>query len=407
MKEDIMVTVLCTAYNHKDYIEDAMKGVLNQKTNFKYELLIHDDASTDGTAEIIQEYEQKYPQLIRIIMQKKNQFQHCRIYPTFLFPEVRGKYVAFCEGDDYWTDEMKLQKQIDFLETHKEYSMCIHNAVKLNVETGEESYLNTFPEDGTYSQEEQIKAGLGTDFPAFASYVARAKLLQKIAPFFLESNVIDYPLRQFFANQGKIYYFHKPMSVYRVATPQSYMKKTTKSQTFYNNYTLEMIHFFEEFDKYTEKKFHSLLERKMISDYLGFCCSVDMEQGLVKAEKKGLDMRKIRSCYQCLSPEYLSADIKKLLEKSDGLFIYGISRLSEICRRQLNHAQVKYQGFVVSDGQMKPENIEGESVFYLSEIIENYDNPGFILAVQPVNVNVIARNLKGRKMDNYCMPYLG
>ena len=199
-----MVSVICTAYNHENFIQDAIEGVIHQKTDFNYEFLIHDDASTDKTAKIIQAYAQKYPTVIRAILQDENQFQHCHIYPDILFPMIRGKYVAFCEGDDYWTDEYKLQKQVDFLEKHPEYTMCIHNAIKWNYETGEKKRLDTFLEDGTYEQKQQILAGLGTDFPAFASYVFRSELLKKIPDFFLASHVLDYPLRQYAANEGKI-----------------------------------------------------------------------------------------------------------------------------------------------------------------------------------------------------------
>lgn len=114
MGNDIMVSVLCTAYNHEVFVKDAIEGVINQKTNFKYELIVHDDASEDKTAEIIQRYAQEYPDIIHSIIQKENQFQYHHIYPEILFPNAKGKYIAFCEGDDYWTDENKLQIQVDF-----------------------------------------------------------------------------------------------------------------------------------------------------------------------------------------------------------------------------------------------------------------------------------------------------
>lgn len=407
MENDILVSVLCTAYNHEKYIADAVEGVINQRTEFRYELIIHDDASSDRTAKIIREYEKKYPQIIRTIIQKENQFSHCHIYPSFLFPEVKGKYIAFCEGDDYWTDEEKLQKQVEFLEAHENYSMCMHNAVKINVESGEQSYLDTFPKDGTYSQEEQIKVGLGTDFPAFASYVVRADYLKKIPSFFLNSNVLDYPLRQFYADQGEVYYFQKPMSVYRVSTLQSYMKKTKQSQSFYNKYTLEMIRFFEKFNEYTDRKFYGLLERKMLSDYLGFCCSIEPEEGRKKAEKNRLDMDKLNQCFECISENYLHPSILRIRKKSEELFIYGISRLSDICQRQLEYAKADFQGFVVSDGQMKPDEIKGKKVYYFSEVLQDFKNPGFILAVQPVNAEIIAGFLEEKGIRSYCMPYMG
>lgn len=405
MKDKVLVSVLCTTYNHESFIADAIEGVISQKVNFKYELIIHEDASTDKTADIVKKYADKYPELIRVIFQKENQFQYCNIYETFLFPEVRGKYIALCEGDDYWTDENKLQMQVDFLEKNPEYSMCMHNAIKRNFETGEESLLDTFPEDGTYSQEEQIKAGLGTDFPAFASYVIRTELLQEIPQFFLAQKVLDYPLRQYFSDKGKVYYFQKPMSVYRTATPQSYMRKTAQSQVFYNNYTLDMIRFFENFDVYTEKRFHEIIQNKLISDYFGYCLSIEEGDGKKKAMEHGLDMDKIDACYQCFSLDNIRRTLSKFQNHTSHIFIYGISRISAICRRQLVNIGVDFVGYVVSDGQMKPEEIEGKKVYHLHEVLSEYQNPGFILAIQPVNANVIINILRKNGVENYCEPY--
>ena len=106
---DVLVSVICTAYNHRPYIRDALEGFVMQKTNFKYEVLISDDASPDNTAEIIKEYEEKYPDLIKPIYFKENQYsQGVKLLRDILAPKVKGKYIAVCEGDDYWTDETRI-----------------------------------------------------------------------------------------------------------------------------------------------------------------------------------------------------------------------------------------------------------------------------------------------------------
>jgi glycosyltransferase involved in cell wall biosynthesis len=104
-----------------------------QKTSFPFEVLIHDDASTDGTAEIIQEYQAKYPEIIKPILRKENLYsQGVRGINRFNFERVQGKYIALCEGDDFWTDPKKLQIQFDFMESHPEYSLCMHGRYVLN-----------------------------------------------------------------------------------------------------------------------------------------------------------------------------------------------------------------------------------------------------------------------------------
>ena len=124
-----LVSVSCTTYNHVAYIRQCLDPILSQQTNFPFEIVIHDDASTDGTKEIIEEYVAKYPGVIHPIFQKENQYSKgIRGLPSrYNYPRCRGKYIAICEGDDYWTDPLQLQKQVDFLEAHEDYVMTYHD----------------------------------------------------------------------------------------------------------------------------------------------------------------------------------------------------------------------------------------------------------------------------------------
>ncbi len=123
--ENPLVSVRCITYNHEPYIAQALDGFLMQKTNFPFEVIVHDDASTDKTAEIIREYEKKFPKIIKPIYEKENQYsKHDGSLGRIVNSALKGKYVAMCEGDDYWIDENKLQMQVDFLEGNPEYGMC-------------------------------------------------------------------------------------------------------------------------------------------------------------------------------------------------------------------------------------------------------------------------------------------
>jgi glycosyltransferase involved in cell wall biosynthesis len=118
----VVVTVCCTTFNHARFIREAIESFLMQETDFPFEIIIHDDASTDGTPDIIREYAKAYPTLIRTILQTENQYSKAGlINPRFVFPAASGKYLALCEGDDYWTDKQKLQKQVTFLENNPDY----------------------------------------------------------------------------------------------------------------------------------------------------------------------------------------------------------------------------------------------------------------------------------------------
>lgn len=128
--DEVKVSVICLAFNHEKYIRRSLDSMLQQETNFKFELIIHDDCSTDTTRQIIQEYHDKYPDLIKVILQDENQYQKgVAIVEKFMLPVASGKYIAFCECDDYWTDSRKLQLQYDYMESHSNCSLCCHNTV--------------------------------------------------------------------------------------------------------------------------------------------------------------------------------------------------------------------------------------------------------------------------------------
>lgn len=125
-----LLSISCITYNHEKYIKDCLEGFLKQNTDFETEILIHDDASTDNTQSIIKKYQNDYPEIIKPILQTENQYSIGQrgISIKFNVPRAQGKYIALCEGDDYWTDPLKLQKQVDFLEAHPECAFCFTRA---------------------------------------------------------------------------------------------------------------------------------------------------------------------------------------------------------------------------------------------------------------------------------------
>jgi len=152
MEQTKFVSICCTAYNHERFIRQCLDGFMMQKTDFDFEVLIHDDASTDSTADIIREYEAKYPGIIKSIYQQENQYSKgIPISETYLYPYAKGKYIALCEGDDYWTDPCKLQKQVDFMEANPEFSLCSHRYRIYDEETGQWSpdYGESFFQENT------------------------------------------------------------------------------------------------------------------------------------------------------------------------------------------------------------------------------------------------------------------
>jgi glycosyltransferase involved in cell wall biosynthesis len=187
-----------------------------QKTNFPIEVLIHDDASTDGTADIIREYEQEYPDIIKPIYQTEN--QHSKgiyISRTYNYPRINGKYFAMCEGDDYWTDEYKLQKQVDFLEANEDFSICFH---PVKVYSEEEKQ---FIENNTVPAVPDV-----TDIKTLArinNYINTPSVMYRVnQQVFKDLNnfpklvIMDYCLHMLFAKYGKIKKLSDTMAVYRL-----------------------------------------------------------------------------------------------------------------------------------------------------------------------------------------------
>ena len=127
-KIEPLVCIRCITFNHEPYIRDALEGFVMQKTDFPFVAIVHDDVSTDATADIIREYAEKFPDIIKPIFETENQYSKKNGSLTSIMNKAcdatGAKYIAMCEGDDYWTDPLKLQKQVDFLESHPEYGMC-------------------------------------------------------------------------------------------------------------------------------------------------------------------------------------------------------------------------------------------------------------------------------------------
>lgn len=214
MEKDIVVSIICNTYNHEKYISEALDSFLMQKTNFKFEVLVHDDASTDGTADIIREYEKKYPDVIKPIYQKENQYSK-GIDIGFLYqiPRVKGKYIALCEGDDYWIDEYKLQKQVDAMEKHPEIDMCAHEGMRVNADTKKELDRINPASKNTVFKLEQVIMG-GGEFVVTNSLLYRADLNKNISKF-RKHYSLDYSLQIHGSVKGGMLYLADNMAVYR------------------------------------------------------------------------------------------------------------------------------------------------------------------------------------------------
>lgn len=260
---EILVSVICTAYNQEKYIKDALDGFVMQKTNFKYEVFVHDDASTDNTAQIIKEYAEKYPHIIKPILQTENQYSKgVKIIKTIINPLVNGKYIATCEGDDFWCDENKLQKQVDFLESHPEFSASVHNTIFKNENTGESNV-----KFGNIDKEITIEdVVIGGNQVYQTSSLMYKK--QDTMPDYMEktTGAGDYPLAIYLTLAGKVMYFKDVMSVYRVEVPGSWTMRVARNTNNLIRHIKERIELLKAADEYYEYK-HTQLFKKRIRQF--------------------------------------------------------------------------------------------------------------------------------------------
>lgn len=231
MSDNVIVTIRCLVYNHEPYIRQCLEGFVMQKTNFPFEAIVHDDASTDGSAAIIKEYAEKYPDIIKPILETENQYsKHDGSLRRIMDSHTRGKYIAYCEGDDYWTDPLKLQKQVDFLEGHPEYGLCYtkvryyHQATKRFIKTWGGPYTCF---DDLFKQ---------NTIPTLTVLLRRNlynQYITEIQPEQQHWKMGDYPMWLWFAHESSIKLIPDVTGVYRVlANSASHSKSFNEHAQF-------------------------------------------------------------------------------------------------------------------------------------------------------------------------------
>ena len=227
------VSVVCTVYNHEPYLRQTLDGFVSQKTDFPFEVLISDDVSTDGSVAILQEYARRYPEIIRLFLLKENHYsRYISLYDAVLYPEVRGEYIAICEGDDCWTDPDKLQLQVDYLDAHPDCSACVHNSTGQIIGSKEEP-KPLFPRTGDRDIPfELVLQGMSHAFHT-SSILARREYLLNPPDFHdvaFRYNFTDYAVGIWLTMQGRVRFLDRCMSLYRIGSnPSSWSSNVNRN----------------------------------------------------------------------------------------------------------------------------------------------------------------------------------
>ncbi len=230
VERPVMVSVQAIAYNHAKYIRQALDGFVMQKTNFRFEVIVHDDASTDGTADIIREYEAKYPGLIRGIYQKENQHsKKVQRNKLFVLPLIRGKYIALCECDDHWTDPLKLQKQFDALEAHPDCLFCV---ARVAIVDGADKpldrrYPNFDLPTGVILPKDLKNMSIEYSFQTSSHFILAEEYRKYIndRPEYAKYITGDIACMNYFCTKGNFYYIDDTVSVYRFCSDGSWNER--------------------------------------------------------------------------------------------------------------------------------------------------------------------------------------
>lgn len=412
LNEKPKLSVWCNTYNHCKYIEECLDNIINQKTNFLIEIIVFDDASTDGTQEIIRDYCKKYPCLIHGFLAKDNTYSRSIIHQVMTEIQrcyLRGIYAAICEGDDYWCDSNKLQMQVDYMDNHPKCFLTMHNAQRINYRTQEKDLMKAYETSHTIEPEEIICQRSGI-WPT-ASMVGKKEVLL-CEPFFFECGIGDWPMQLYACSKGEVFYFDKVMSVYR------YMHKGSWSERIINKcvsriiHSIKMIDFLKKYDEYTDRKFHNALVSRINEFYYDIVSNNKTDkhtQELIRISDVetnykyhyyfmnsiGLD-RQINDYY------FLSDTIFEMIKKNEKIYIMGKGHFSDILTKQLENNGIEITGYVISDNQIKEET----TVLYLSEYKAQVFNSLLLVAIGARYYLDVLDNIQKFNISYYCFPFL-
>jgi lipopolysaccharide biosynthesis glycosyltransferase len=297
-QQQVMVSVICLTYNHREFIERTLEGIISQETDFDFEVIVSDDASTDGTQDIIRKFHDKYPNKIKNVLRDVNVGIGQNCYEALKM--AKGKYLAGCDGDDFWIDSHKLQEQIDFLESNSDYTICCSSLIIADNDKKNISFINDYISKNYILKDYYgFKDLLNCRFIASCTVVMRWKLHGNVPDFIRQYNIIDFPLSLIHAAFGKIKVMNdKIYSQYNIHNQS--ITHVTKTDIL----LAEQKMIINEVNQFLDYKFD-----KTIRQFFSNKPEAESEQQHCKSPSKIKNI--IRFCYIELVPEL----VKKLYRK--------------------------------------------------------------------------------------------
>lgn len=413
-----LVSVLALTYNQGEYVEDMLKGFLRQETTFPVEFIIHDDASTDGTRQILEWYEEEHPGIFQMIYEDENQWSKgVKITRNILLPRARGKYIAFCEGDDFWIDKNKLQKQADFLEAHPDCVCVAHNALIWDCENNLINAMDVYDSGRVLSARDIIDRR----HPALAtaSKMHRKEVLW-LPPLFLSCGEVgDMPTDFYAFTKGKIYYAEDIMSVYRYKSKGSWSVRTTDSHQKLIMWSAVRCTFFSKYNAYTHGDYEfylslymtrsvqnviDVLERSAVNEEK-FLCLLNEVKEITKEHDRALEeIKRIVSFMLYGKNEKFVHQILALSGKK--IYLYGAGRYGLMVANFFRLNKLEYDGFVVEDLEENPPEVEGKKVISIMDYVCIKEEAVLVIALGSVFWEEVSQILHENKISEYIYPIL-
>lgn len=392
-QEVLDIAILCITYNHAKYIRKTLDGFLMQQTEYKYKAFIHDDASTDGTQEILREYEKKYPDLLKVIYEEENQYSKGTDIIGLMRQYIdSARYVAWCEGDDFWFYPHKLQKQCEFMDSHPDTTLCVHNGINWDESADKQYCLINELETGYLSFEESVWFIKG-HFPT-CSFFFRPQMLNYSSIGENQPPVADDPIMYYSANNGQVYYMDKVWAVRNYMHPGSWNANVASDVTKKINHFVKYADYLKDLYYYSNKVIKPYI-MDMIMGLLGygiryFICS---DQYSFDELRKGTEKLKDASmhhyddlCQKCMIEmtkscvDYTQIIDKVLSDNSNraGIYIYGAGEAAAKLYKIVDRLGYAVEGFIVSKKSNEKEYMS-HKVISIDEF--DIDNPSSTILI--------------------------
>jgi glycosyltransferase involved in cell wall biosynthesis len=358
----IEVTVLMTTYNHERYIAQAVESVLMQQTQFPFRLVILEDCSTDRTREILLDFQSRYPERIQLLLAETNQ---CSNRPfAKAFESAEGRYLAFLDGDDYWTSPHKLQKQVDFLDAHPECSFCFHNASRIHEDGSMPPSNRNSDDQSPFSSIEDLWDAC---FIAAPSPMYRKGLFDRLPNWYYDAISGDWSLYLIHAEYGKIGYINEVLAVYRVHSKGLWSGLSELQQQE------QVISFYKQMDANFQYRYHSLIQTKIPRWRQPFAHATR------RAARANISPACASHLVQSVSQLFPESSTVVVVSLSDAVLLK--SKTSNCRAWPLVPTEANEQLFVQGPAGSEPAPWVGDDAFYEFKLYAGLDRSRLILSV--------------------------